>query len=103
MDDAQVVRDEQDRGARLLFQVVHQLQDLRLNRHVQRGGRLVGDQQLRLAGQRHRDHHALAHAAGKLEGVLLGHALRVRDLHVGEQLDGLLPTVNTGFREVIGS
>ncbi|KAG1362878.1 hypothetical protein G6F61_014085 [Rhizopus arrhizus] len=37
--------------------------DLRLDGHVQRGGRFVGDQQARLARQGHRDHHALAHAA----------------------------------------
>ena len=43
-----------------------QIEDLRLDGHVERGGRLVGDQQLRPAGERHRDHHALAHAAGEL-------------------------------------
>ena len=49
-----------------LLQVEDQVEDLRLDRHVQRGGRLVGDQQLRLAGQRHGDHRALPHAAGQL-------------------------------------
>ena len=44
-------------------------QDLRLDRHVERGRRLVGDQQARRARQRHRDHHALAHAAGELVRV----------------------------------
>jgi len=36
-----------------------QLQDLPLYRDVQGGGRLVGDEQLRLAGDRHGDHDAL--------------------------------------------
>ena len=43
-----------------------QLQDLVLDGDVERGGRLVGEQQLGRAGERDGDHHALAHAAGKL-------------------------------------
>ena len=46
-----------------------QLEDLRLHHHVERGGRLVGEQHLRLAGQRHRDRGALAHAARELVRV----------------------------------
>ena len=49
-----------------LVQSDHQVEDLRLDRHVERGRRLVGDQHLGIAGQRDRDHHALAHAAGEL-------------------------------------
>ncbi len=62
-DDAEIVGDEQHRHAELVLQVAQQLQDLRLDRHVERGRRLVGDQKRRLADQRHRDHRALAHAA----------------------------------------
>ena len=47
-----------------------QPQDLRLDGDVERGRRLVGDQQRRAAHQRHGDHHALAQAAGKLMRVL---------------------------------
>ena len=36
-----------------------QPQDLRLRRDIQRGGRLVGDQQRGLQRQRHGDHDAL--------------------------------------------
>jgi hypothetical protein len=43
-----------------------QLDDLRLHRDVERGGRLVGDEQIGLVGERHGDHHALALAAGQL-------------------------------------
>ena len=46
-------------------------QDLRLDGDVERRGRLVGDQQLGVAGQRHRDHHALAHAAGELVRIFV--------------------------------
>ena len=49
---------------------------LRLHRHVERGRRLVGEQQGGLAGQRHRDHDALPHAAAHLERVGLEPARR---------------------------
>ena len=58
-----------DRRAELGLEPVDQLEDLRLHGHVERGRRLVGDQQLRLVDQRHRDHRALAHAAGELVRV----------------------------------
>ena len=48
------------------LQVAHEVEDLGLDRDVERGRRLVGDQQLRLAGERHGDHHALRHAARHL-------------------------------------
>ena len=44
---AEVVGDQQDRRADPLLQLQHQPQDLRLDRNVERRGRLVGDQQLR--------------------------------------------------------
>ena len=60
-----------------------QLDDLQLDGDVERRGRLVGDQQLRLGGERERDHHALAHAARELVRVaaqdpLAGRAARRR-------------------------
>ena len=69
--DAHVVRDEQDRRAVVALQPLHQLEDLRLDRHVERGRRLVGDQQRRVARERHRDHHALPHAARELVRVVV--------------------------------
>ena len=64
-DHAHVMGDEQHRGAVIALQVADQRQDLLLRGDVERGGRLVRDQQLRLQHQRHRDHDALALAAGK--------------------------------------
>ena len=49
---------------------LQQIQNLRLNRHVERGGRLVGHEQFRFARQRHGNHHALLHAAGHLERII---------------------------------
>jgi hypothetical protein len=58
-DDAEIVRDEDDRHLEVAAKCIDEVEDLRLDRHVERGRRLVGDQQLRAAGERHRDHHAL--------------------------------------------
>ena len=62
-DDAEIVGDQDDRGTARRFQLAHQLQDLGLQGDVERSRRLVGDEEARVAGQRHRDHDALAHAA----------------------------------------
>ena len=72
-----------------VLQVAHQVEDLRLDGHVQRRGRLVGDQQLRIAGQRHGDHHALAHAAGQLVRILAHPPRRRRNADQRQHLDRL--------------
>ncbi len=86
-DHAHVVRDDQDRHAQLGPQPREQLQDLRLDRRVQRRGRFVRNHQVRLQGQRHGDQRALAHATGKLVGVMMhaplgrGHASQRQQPH----------------------
>ena len=42
-DDAEVVRDQDDRRAELLLHAAEQPDDLRLHRHVEGRGRLVGE------------------------------------------------------------
>jgi hypothetical protein len=56
---AQVVGYHQHRHAELLLQIGEQFEDLGLDRHVERRGRLVGDQQGRAADQSHGDHGPL--------------------------------------------
>ena len=85
--DAEVVGDEQHGHAELGLQFLQQLQDLRLNGHVQRGGRFVGDQQVRVVGERHGDHHALALTAGQLVRIVEKACLGVADAHLGHQVD----------------
>ena len=63
-DHAQVVRNQHKRHPGFSAQRLQQFQDLRLDRDIQRGGRFVGDQQVRLTGQGHRDHHPLVLPAG---------------------------------------
>ena len=43
-DHAEIVGDQHDRRADAALEVQHQLEDLRLDRDVERRGRLVGDQ-----------------------------------------------------------
>ena len=50
----------------LVAQLAHEVEDLGLDRDVERGRRLVGDEQLGLAGEGHGDHHPLGHAARHL-------------------------------------
>ena len=81
LDHRQVVRDEDVGQAELLLQVFEQVDHLRLDRHVERGHRLVADDELGAHRQRARDADALALAAGEL--------VRVAPHVVGAQADGL--------------
>ena len=90
-DHAQVVRDHDQRRARLGDQLLEQRQDLGLDRDVERGRGLVGDEEPGLAGQRHRDGHPLPLPAGELVRVGVDAALGVRNTHAIEQGDGFLP------------
>ena len=87
-DDPQIVGNDDHRDAEAARQILHQFQDLRLDGHVERGGRLVGDQQLRIAGEADGDHHPLTHAAGQLVRELLQPALRIGYADQRQQLDG---------------
>ncbi|MNP65775.1 hypothetical protein D3C76_1614000 [compost metagenome] len=55
--------DQQDRHAEFGLQLPQQIEDLRLYRYIQCSRRLVGDQQLRIAGKRNGDDDPLAHPA----------------------------------------
>ena len=85
------MRDEDDRHAELLLQRLHEVQNLRLDGDVERGGGLVGDQDIGLAGQRHGDHDALAHTAGEFVGILLHALFRLVDIDEAEHLDRAVP------------
>ena len=84
-DHAEVVADEQHAHPVLLLELGEQLEDLALDGHVERGRRLVGDQQLGLAGERHRDHHALLLAARELVRIRGEPPLRLGHADLDEQ------------------
>ena len=85
-DHAEIVRDEDDRGSVRLPEPLQELDDLSLERHVERRGRLVGDEQRGLEHERGRDHDPLPHAAGELVRVVAQAIPNVGDADLLEQL-----------------
>ena len=71
-----------------------------LDRDVEGGGRFVGDDQLRLGGQRERDHDALAHPARELVRELVDAGFRGRDAGFLEQADRALARLRGRHRQV---
>ena len=69
LDDAHVVGDEHVGQPELALELLQQVQDLRLDRDVERGDRLVADDEVRLEDERPGDADALALAAGELVRV----------------------------------
>jgi hypothetical protein len=65
----EIVGDEQVAQAKVMLQLAEQVQDLRLNRKVQRTDRLVADHELRRRHQRPGDSDALTLAARELGRV----------------------------------
>ena len=61
--NAKIMRDQQNAKAKILLQFGQKSQDLRLHCHIKRGGRFIGNQQFRIAHQRHGDHDALTKPA----------------------------------------
>jgi hypothetical protein len=79
------VGDHDERHPGLLAEVAQQVEDLGLDRDVERRGGLVGDQYLGLPRQGARDGDPLGHAARELVGVLGVHRPRVRQADLLEQ------------------
>ena len=80
------MRDQDQRRPCTLREVLEQIKDLRLNGDVKRRGRLVGNDQLRLAGERHRDHRTLTHPARELVRIGADPRSRIRHPHPAEQI-----------------
>ena len=71
--DREIVRDEEVGQAALALQRFQQIDDLALDRHVERRHRLVADDEFRFDRKRARNADALALAAGKLVRIAVGH------------------------------
>ena len=97
---AKVVRDHDDGVAILLLHLLHELDDLRLDRHVERRGRLVGNEDVGVAGERHGDHHALAHTARELVRILVYALLGLGNAHGVQQLHSALQRLLLGVAAV---
>ena len=70
-DDREVVRNEEVGKILLALQIDQEIDHLRLDRDVERGDRLVANDQARAERQRPRDADALALAAGELMRMVL--------------------------------
>ena len=57
---------DQQRESHVALELTEQVEDLRLGRDIERGGRLIRNEQARLVHERNRDGDALAHTARKL-------------------------------------
>src|SRR5262245_4722770 len=69
-DDAEVVRDEDQRDAGRALEILQQIQVLELDRDVEVGGGLVGDDDTRPAGLGDGPDNPLPHAAAELVGKI---------------------------------
>ena len=87
-NNTQVVGDEDDAHLVLVAQLVDEVEDLHLRRHVQGRRRLVRDEDARLAHEGHGDHDALTHAARELVRVVIDDDLGTRHADALEDLDG---------------
>ena len=67
----QIVGDHYHGGAQPLLELLNEGERLGLDGHVQSSGGLVGDEDVRGAGQGDGDNHPLLHAAGELERVVV--------------------------------
>jgi hypothetical protein len=81
----QVVGDQQDAAADLVPQRPEQPEHLRLHHDIQGGGRLVGDDQRRIPGHGHGDHHPLPQPSRQLVRVAGHPAPGVGDAHGPQQ------------------
>ena len=86
--------DEENRHPEFALQIIQQLQNLRLHSDVERARGLVGDEKLRPAGERHRDHGPLTLTSGKL--MRIGPALALRGAD-GAALEQFLGTPARGL------
>ena len=76
------MRDQDHPHPPLLDDPSQQLHDPRLRRHVEGGRRLVGDEDVGVRADRHRDHHALSHPARELVRMVVDAALGLGQAHV---------------------
>jgi len=83
----EIMRDEQHRHPVPFLQVGDQVEYLLLDGHIERRRRFVGDQELRLARDRHRDHHALLLAARQLEWIRIHLRPGVRNAYLPQEFD----------------
>ena len=86
-DDPEIVGDHHHGHLQIALQLLDQLQDLGLDRDIQRRGRFIGNEQCRSTDQRHRDHGPLAQAPGQFEWIGVFGLDRIRETHQAQHFD----------------
>ena len=89
IDRTEPVSDKKQCQMQLLLQALQQIQDLRLNRHVQSGYRLITDDKFRIQGKSLCDPDPLTLSAGKLMRIPSQHVLWQSD-HIKQPFQILL-------------
>ncbi|MNV78558.1 hypothetical protein D3C71_1720540 [compost metagenome] len=80
LDDLHLVRDHDDGQAQLAVDLLEQVEDRTRGLGVQRGGGFVGQQHLRLAGQRTRNTHALLLPTADLRGIAVAQGRQAHEV-----------------------
>ena len=102
-DHPEVVGDQDDAHAEALLEIADQGEDLGLDRHVERGRRLVRDEDRGIAHERGRDHRPLAQPPRELVRIAPRAPFGVRHPHPLEHFDGVPPRRPGRQREVAAS
>ncbi len=80
--------DQDHRHVELLFKGAELVEDLFLDRDIERGGGFISYEEFGLAAERHGDHHSLLHPSGELVGIIVHPLFWVDDTdHVEEAED----------------
>jgi hypothetical protein len=97
-DHAHVMGDQHDCGATVMANPFQQPDNLGLNGDVERCGRLIGDDQLWLSGERQRDHDPLAHPTAELVRIVVDPFAGGGDAGFLQQFDRALTGLPFGQR-----
>jgi len=89
-DHGKVMADEQHGRAQLRTQLRDEIEHFGFDSGVEPRGRFVENQQRRVGSERHRDHHALLHAARQLMRIAGHHPLGRRTAHPLQHLERAL-------------
>ena len=95
-DQIEIMADENQPHAALGHKIIQNGQNLHLHRDIKRAGWFIGNQQIGFRHQHHRNHDALAHAAGNLMRVKPHDAFRIADAHRFQHLQRLAPRLACG-------
>ncbi len=97
----EIMGDQDRRHAARPDQIIHQIHHRFLRRDVKAGGRFVGDQEFRIAGERDGDDDALAHAAGEFKGIGLIAGGGVIDANSLQRRNGFFLRIGGGRLSVL--